>query len=214
MKWNLFFLIIVLFLSCQSAELEYPLELAVYGPYPRDDYSKLQDSFWMKRAIDEKIYNFFYIMELENTSSDTLFVAVSKDVGNIWCYYLCFTIFEESDCMVPGEGVLGIYDFKEWDPLSPKEMKRYFYPAWSRFENCEFVNLSLEVKSPFFDSLNKNSPVCYSWLNSIKKELNHPLFFFTIEGGVLSKSPPINIQKELDRTMRKIEKLNKRKRLE
>ncbi|MBK7335573.1 MAG: hypothetical protein IPJ00_05175 [Saprospirales bacterium] len=86
----LFFLGVALFYSCHRIDMEYPMELTIHGPYYKDDYDRLRDSFWLERAIDIKEANVFYILELLNTSTDTISIAVSKDIGNVCCHYLCF----------------------------------------------------------------------------------------------------------------------------
>lgn len=187
--------------------MEYPMELTIHGPYYKDDYDRLRDSFWLERAIDIKEANVFYILELLNTSTDTISIAVSKDIGNVCCHYLCFHTFEECNCLVQGKSSLGEYDLIEWDPLLPKETKRYFFYTWRKydmFNKCELINLSLDVKSEFFDSLNLENPVRYIWYGNTPVELRHPVFHFTIVDEHFIPAAPKNIQQELNKSRKKL----------
>jgi len=193
--------------ACQDKKLEYPLDLVVHGPYKKNEYKDIQETIWTRRSIniDEKgVFDgeeVFYTLEISNHSRDTIYIANTQYNGAIQCRYFCFD-FIDNKFLIPKRGALGTEYFEEWDTLMPNNSKRYI--TWLNLETCELLNLSLEVKSKFFDSLNVETPVRYFWDSATPIELLHPVFQYKITNGHFMLSAHQDIQKQLNNSKRKL----------
>ncbi|MBK6901550.1 MAG: hypothetical protein IPH04_01715 [Saprospirales bacterium] len=196
--------------SCQKGKEKNPLGLAIHGPFDVSIYLDTKNQFKLKRPIDLTTKgNFdggdvFYLIDVSNHSNEPVLVSKSNYGENfIWCHYFCFW-YNEDRYLVPGQGVLGVDDITAWDTLFANTTKQYV--TWFDFEilgQCDIINLSINVKSPFFDSLNVNNPVRYFWDSATPIELRHPVYFFNVKDERFFPALPFNIQKELEKSKKK-----------
>ena len=204
-----FFTVVFLCFSCQKKDLRYPVNLVVLGPYDNDQYQSLRDLLWLKKPIDlNKRGEVFFIAEVYNFSSDTVSIGTFETLGDIWLYDLCFKNIEDG-CLLPKPAGGIIEAFKKWDTLMPNSLKRYLYLPNYEFNECDLVELSLDVKSVFFDSLNQKKAIRYYLKGSAVFERNHPVFLFEVKNGSLVRVTDVDIQKELNRAVRKLRKLKR-----
>jgi hypothetical protein len=211
MKQIFFFCVgIVISFSCNNDRSEYPLGFNMHGPFLKHEYHEWKDSIWLKNTIDSFGLDEFYIAEVSNYSSDTIYLLLVKYSGNIVFKDLCLEYVEIDYLMPRREGSISYY-LEEWDTITPHSSKRYLHYADYPYSVCDFIQLSFDVKSAFFDSLNLVSPINYRLAAC---PMNHPAFLFRVDEGRFIPEKSMDIQKELDRTKREMEKMYKKKKAE
>lgn len=193
--------------SCQDKTIEYPLGLVLHGPYNQGDFDAIQESLSMLPSdtllkyicIEDDVY----VAEISNLSEDTFSIFVSKHLGLIWCNYFCFHYLDDDFLSYGGGRPMIIDDIQELDTLLPKSSKRYV--TWLQdIKKCDIINISIDVESPYFDSLDSFSPIQYSLEGNFSLEQEHPVFSFQInENRNLVPATQINIQRELDKSIKK-----------
>jgi hypothetical protein len=205
--------IVFVLLSCRKQETGYPLELNLMGPYEIAEYIILRDSLWIKRPIELDGWgDYFYIAEISNLSNDTTYISISEYAGIIRFSELCLKGLKD-DYLAPHSIGPIIEDFMEWDMLLPNTSKRYLHQPLFDYGDCDYIQFLLDVRSTFFDSLNIEAPISYR-VGKAALRRNHPVFLFKIDEGRFIPEKSMDIQKELDRTMREMEKMYKKRKAE
>jgi hypothetical protein len=215
-------IVLCLFLAgCQNVKQEstarvqeYPLGIAILGPYKPDQFRELKETIWFKQPVYVDTTDIFinedkfYILELTNLSPDTIFIAIDL-VGEINCRYFCF-YYIDGKHLFPWQGIPITCYLEERDAIVPNTSRRYLTRFYLDEHYCPQVYLSLDIISAFFDSLNLHNPIQYYFQTATPIRRNHPAFLFDIVDERFVPAVPIDIQKELDKTEVMLKKKNKR----
>jgi hypothetical protein len=194
---------------------EYPLEIAIHGPFKPDQFRELKGTIWLNYTAllgeeEMKLREDFYIAEISNLLSDTVLISVSDGIGNLWFRYLCFDFDHlEGDCLYPTEGKVDVYDIEKWDTLIPNTTRKYLHFRQIVHETgeCDLVHLSVKTRSVFFDSLNALGSFRYTLDGMLMNiELQHPVYLFAIREGHFIPAAHRNIQKDIDKCLKKMKR--------